>query len=198
MERYDANYDYQTEFIDRWNDGIRGARMQMAVLGGLLVAVGALALFAPFGLYSLFQTLAAVALIAYGGMQVIGDMRAPEMFRSPAMLASGIVNALLGMALIVLPSTVATATMGFVLAFLLVAFGAERVSAARRMRYFGVTGSTPVMALGVVNIVLGAVFAFAPMAAGVAFSYVMSAYLLIGGVGLLVQAASMRPVRRIA
>lgn len=194
MQFYDANHDYQAEFIDRWNDGIRGTKTQMIALSVLMFLAGGAAVLAPFGLYAFFQVMAAIALVAYGGMQVAGHLRTPEMFRSPALLVSGVLNVLLGGMLFVLPATFMAASVGFLLAFLLIAFGVERISFARRMRYFGMPDTTPAMLVGALNIALGIAFVFAPMVAGMALSYLLAAYLLIGGVGLMVEALSLKRI----
>ena len=82
------------------------------------------------------------------------------------------------------------------LAFLFIISGAERVTYARRLRYFGLPDSGLTTATGVLNIVCGVAFLLMPALSGVVFGYVVAAYLIVGGASLVVEGISMRPIER--
>ena len=85
---------------------------------------------------------------------------------------------------------------GALLAFLFIIAGAERITYARRMRYFGVPSSGLATATGVLNIVAGVAFLLMPAVSSLMLGYVLAGYLLVGGVSLLAEAAAMRPIER--
>ena len=108
----------------------------------------------------------------------------------------GVLNALLGIMLLVLPAYLTAGTIVFLLAFMFIIAGAERITYARRLRYFEVGGTGVITATGVLNIVAGVVFLLMPAFSSLVFGYVMAAYLIVGGVTLLVEGASMKPIER--
>lgn len=196
LNRYDFDFDYADDFATRWNEGYRRARTWMVVLGVLLALVGVASALDPFSIYALVQAVIAAALIVGGASQLVSYARTPELLRSPATLVMGVLNALLGVMLLALPAYLTAGTVVFLLAFLFIIAGAERITSARRMRYFGLPSSGVNTAVGVLNVVAGVAFLLLPMASSVVLGYVVSAYLIIGGVTLLAQAASMRRIDR--
>ncbi|WP_455139942.1 HdeD family acid-resistance protein [Thermophilibacter sp.] len=196
LNRYDFDFDYADDFATRWNEGYRRARTWMVVLGVLLALVGVASALDPFSIYALVQAVIAAALIVGGASQLVSYARTPELLRSPATLVMGVLNALLGIMLLTLPAYLTAGTVVFLLAFLFIIAGAERITSARRMRYFGLPSSGVNTAVGVLNVVAGVAFLLLPVASGVVLGYVMSAYLVIGGVTLIVQGVSMRRIDR--
>ena len=87
MHVYDARYDYQGAFVDRWNTRIKKTRVTLAVLGVLLVAAGGLVMAAPYGMYVFAQAAAGIALIIQGAGHVFSYFDTPEFFRSRDELA---------------------------------------------------------------------------------------------------------------
>lgn len=196
LNRYDFDFDYADDFATRWNEGYRRARTWMIVLGVLLALVGVASALDPFSIYAFVQAVIAAALVVGGASQLVSYVRAPELLRSPATLVMGVLNALLGIMLLTLPAYLTAGTVVFLLAFLFIIAGAERITSARRMRYFGLPSSGVNTAVGVLNVVAGVAFLLLPVASGVVLGYVMSAYLVIGGVTLIVQGVSMRRIER--
>lgn len=196
LNRYDFDFDYADDFATRWNEGYRRARTWMIVLGVLLALVGVASALDPFSIYAFVQAVIAAALIVGGASQLVSYARTPELLRSPATLVMGVLNALLGIMLLTLPAYLTAGTVVFLLAFLFIIAGAERITSARRMRYFGLPSSGVNTAVGVLNVVAGVAFLLLPVASGVVLGYVMSAYLVIGGVTLIVQGVSMRRIER--
>ena len=196
MYPYDPNHDYVSDYIDQWNRQIRATKIWMAVIGIVLVITGLASAIAPFSMYAFIQTFAAVALIMHGASHLVSYFQTPQFFRNGATLASGLLNALLGVLLLALPATLTAGTIVFLLAFLLVTMGIERISFAQNMKYYQLGGSTTSMITGIVDIVLGIVFALMPLFASAAISILISAYLVVAGVALIVESLSIKRIDR--
>ncbi len=196
MERYNSDFDHVGDFVERWNSRVKQAKVGMIILAVMLILVGVCSIIAPFGLYELIQAFVSVALVVGGVGQIVSYAGTPELFRSPTMLVMGVLNALLGVLLFVLPVYLTASTIVLLLSFLFIIAGAERITSARHLRYFGVEGTGLATATGVVNIIAGVVFLFMPAFSSIAFSYVVAAYLIVGGVSLLAEALTMHPIER--
>lgn len=196
MNWYDANHDYVNEYIDRWNQTAGRAKAGMIVLGVVLALAGVAVVLAPMGAYLMVQAVIAAILIVHGIGQVATYIQTPEFFRNGAQLASGILNAALGIVLLVLPSTVTAGAIIYMLAFLLIMTGIERISFARQMRFYQIPASSMGTATGVLNIILGVAFIFMPLAGGIALSYLLATYLIAGGITLVVEGVSIKKIER--
>ena len=196
MQHYDSSFDHVGDFVERWNEGVRGTRALAIGLGALLALAGVASLASPFSLYAVIQTVIAVALIAGGTAGIVGYVRTPELFRSPVALVTGILNALLGVLVLALPSYLTAGTLTLLLAFLFIASGAERLSSAHRMRFFGFEGTGVSTATGVLSIVAGVVFLIAPLFSSLVLGYLMAAYLIVAGASLMAEGVAMRPIGR--
>lgn len=196
MNWYDANHDYVNEYIDRWNRTAGRAKAGMIVLGVVLAIAGVAVILAPMGAYLMVQAVIAAILIVHGIGQVATYIQTPEFFRNGVQLASGILNAALGIVLLVLPSTVTAGAIIYMLAFLLIMTGIERISFARQMRFYQIPASSMGTATGVLNIILGVAFIFMPLAGGIALSYLLATYLIAGGITLVVEGVSIKKIER--
>lgn len=196
MQHYDSSFGHVGDFVERWNEGVRGTRALAIGLGALLALAGVASLASPLSLYAVIQTVIAVALIAGGAAGIVGYVRTPELFRSPVALVTGILNALLGVLVLALPSYLTAGTLTLLLAFLFIASGAERLSSAHRMRYFGFEGTGVSTATGVLSIVAGVVFLIAPLFSSLVLGYLMAAYLIVAGASLVAEGVAMRPIGR--
>lgn len=196
MNWYDANHDYVNEYIDRWNQTAGRAKAGMIVLGVVLALAGVAVVLAPMGTYLLVQTIIAAVLIIHGIGQVATYIQTPEFFRNGTQLAAGILNAALGVLLLVLPSTVTTNVIVYLLAFLLITTGVERISFVRQMHFYQIPTASMGTATGVLNIILGVAFIFMPLVGGIALSYLLATYLIAGGITLAVEGIAIKKIER--
>ena len=196
MDRFNSDFDHVGDFVERWNASVRRTRTWTIVIGVLLVLAGIASAVAPLSIYALIQGVVAAALIAGGIGETVSYARTPELFRSPTMLVMGVLNALLGVMLLALPAYLTAGTVVFLLAFLFIISGAERITYARRMRYFGLPDSGLTTFTGVLNVVCGVAFLLMPAFSGVVIGYVIAAYLIVGGASLVVEGVSMRSIER--
>ena len=196
MKWYDADHDYINDYIDQWNRSAGRAKTGMIVLGILLTLSGFAALAAPLSTYAFVQGVISIVLIMHGAGQIATYVQTPEFFRNGAQLATGILNALLGVLLFMLPTSVMAGTIVYLLAFLLIMTGIERISFARQMRYYQIPASSMGTATGVLNIILGIAFIFMPLVSGLVLSYMLAAYLVMGGITLVVEGISIKKIER--
>ena len=196
MKWYDADHDYINDYIDQWNRSAGRAKTGMIVLGILLALSGFAALAAPLSTYAFVQGVISIVLTMHGAGQIATYVQTPEFFRNGAQLATGILNALLGVLLFMLPTSVMAGTIVYLLAFLLIMTGIERISFARQMRYYQIPASSMGTATGVLNIILGIAFIFMPLVSGLVLSYMLAAYLVMGGITLVVEGISIKKIER--
>ena len=196
MQWFDPDHDYVNEYIDTWNQKIRSAKTWMIALGAVLVLTGIASAVAPLGMYALIQGLIAGLLIVRGGSNIASYIQTPAFFRNGATLAAGILNALLGVLFFALPASFTASTLGFLLAFLLIMTGIERLSFAQSMRYYQLEGSSAGTVMGIVNIILGVVLALTPLFTSAVLSYLLAAYLIVAGATLIVEGVSIKRIER--
>lgn len=168
----------------------------MIVLGVVLALMGVLTIAAPMSTYALLQGIIAAALVIHGIGQIATYVQTPEFFRNGTQLATGILNAILGVLLLTLPSSILAGTTVYLLAFLLIMTGIERISFARQMRYYQIPASSMGTATGVLNIILGIAFLFMPLMSSLVISYMLAAYLIVIGITLVVEGVSIKPIER--
>lgn len=66
MERYNSDFDHVGDFVERWNAGVRHARVWTVAIGALLVVAGIASAAAPMSIYAFIQGLVAAALVVGG------------------------------------------------------------------------------------------------------------------------------------
>ncbi len=196
MKWYDSDHDYVNEYIEQWNRTSRKAKVGMIVLGVVLALMGVLTIAAPMSTYALLQGIIAAVLVIHGIGQIATYVQTPEFFRNGTQLATGILNAILGVLLLTLPSSILAGTTVYLLAFLLIMTGIERISFARQMRYYQIPASSMGTATGVLNIILGIAFLFMPLMSSLVISYMLAAYLIVIGITLVVEGVSIKPIER--
>lgn len=194
MTRYQSHQDMLSAYRDRWNRGFKAGKAFFIILAVLMTLAGVVTFLYPLNLYAVVQAVVAAMLLVHGIMQVVSFIRATGLFKDPMLVVTGVLNALLGIVLLMLPTAFTATTLTFIMAFMLIMIGAERISHASHMRYFGMPGSGVTTVSGVLNIILGIVFLLAPIFSSVVLSFMVSAYLVGTGVTLLIEAISMKRI----
>lgn len=194
MRMFDSDFDYKGDFIDRWNDNIKRVRIWMVVLGILLVIAGVVTAVTPYRLYSFIQVVTGVALAVYGVVQILAYFATPELFRNPTLVVMSVLNILLGIMLLTLPAYLTAGTLVFLLGFMFIMTGFERLAFSHKMRFFQLPRTGMGTATGIINLILGFVFLLMPMFSSLVLGYIIAAYLVVGGVTLLIEALGMRKI----
>lgn len=172
---------------------MRTAYFIMAVV--LLIA-GVLTAVFPVGIFAVIQYFAALAVIIIGIYHFVAFASMTYYFKDYMLLLSGILNVLIGVMLFVMPVTLTVQVITFMLAFLLIFSGAEKLSMASRLRYFRIPHTGSLTFSGILNIILAVIFLLLPFVSALALNYILAAYLLLTGAALLVEAIGMHKIER--
>ena len=194
MRWFDSDFDYVQELIDTWNSRRKKMRAAYIIIAAVLLIAGVLTAVFPVGIFTVIQYFAAVAVIAVGIYHFVAFASMTYYFRDYMLLLSGILNVLIGIMLFVMPVALTVQVITFLLAFLLIFSGAEKLTLASRLRYFRIPHTGSVTFSGLLNIILAVVFLLLPFVSALALNYILAAYLVITGIALLIEAAGMHKI----
>ncbi len=142
----------------------------------------------------MIQYLAAIAVIVVGIYHFITFSSMTYYFRDYMLILSGVLNILIGVMLFIMPVELTVQVVTFMLSFMLIFNGVQKLSFASRLRYFRISRTGALTFSGVLNIILAVVFLFLPFLSAVALNYILSAYLAVTGIALLIEAAGMHKI----
>ena len=141
MRWFDSDYDYVQELKEAWERGKKKIRNAYLILAAVLLAAGILLAVFPTGIFALIQYIAAIAVIMVGIYHFISYTSMTYYFRDPMLLVSGILNVLLGVLLLFMPVELTAQVITFLLAFLLIFNGGEKLSLASSCATTGLRAS---------------------------------------------------------
>ena len=196
MRWFDSDFDYVQELIDTWNSRRKKMRAAYIIIAAFLLIAGILTAIFPVGIFAVIQYFAAIAVIAVGICHFVAFASMTYYFKDYMLLLSGILNVLIGVMLFVMPVTLTVQVITFMLAFLLIFSGAEKLSMASRLRYFRIPHTGSLTFSGILNIILAVIFLLLPFVSALALNYILAAYLLLTGAALLVEAIGMHKIER--
>ena len=196
MRWFDSDFDYVQELIDTWNRRRKKMRTAYFIMAVVLLIAGVLTAVFPVGIFAVIQYFAALAVIIIGIYHFVAFASMTYYFKDYMLLLSGILNVLIGVMLFVMPVTLTVQVITFMLAFLLIFSGAEKLSMASRLRYFRIPHTGSLTFSGILNIILAVIFLLLPFVSALALNYILAAYLLLTGAALLVEAIGMHKIGR--
>ena len=196
MKWFDSDFDYVQELIDTWNRRRKKMRTAYFIMAVVLLIAGVLTAVFPVGIFAVIQYFAALAVIIIGIYHFVAFASMTDYFKDYMLLLSGILNVLIGVMLFVMPVTLTVQVITFMLAFLLIFSGAEKLSMASRLRYFRIPHTGSLTFSGILNIILAVIFLLLPFVSALALNYILAAYLLLTGAALLVEAIGMHKIER--
>lgn len=196
MRWFDSDFDYVQELIDTWNRRRKKMRTAYFIMAVVLLIAGVLTAVFPVSIFAVIQYFAALAVIIIGIYHFVAFASMTYYFKDYMLLLSGILNVLIGVMLFVMPVTLAVQVITFMLAFLLIFSGAEKLSMASRLRYFRIPHTGSLTFSGILNIILAVIFLLLPFVSALALNYILAAYLLLTGAALLVEAIGMHKIER--
>lgn len=194
MRWFDSDFDYVQELIDTWNRRRKKLRTTYFIIAAILLIAGILTAIFPIRIFSFMQYLAAVAVIVIGVCHFVAFASMTYYFRDYMLLLSGILNILIGVMLFIMPVTLTVQVFTFMLAFILIFSGVEKLSLASRLRYFRIPHTGSLTFSGILNIILAVVFLLLPFVSALALNYILAAYLIIIGAALLIEAVGMHKI----
>lgn len=196
MRWFDSDFDYVQELIDTRNRRRKKMRTAYFIMAAVLLIAGVLTAVFPVGIFAVIQYFAALAVIIIGIYHFVAFASMTDYFKDYMLLLSGILNVLIGVMLFVMPVTLTVQVITFMLAFLLIFSGAEKLSMASRLRYFRIPHTGSLTFSGILNIILAVIFLLLPFVSALALNYILAAYLLLTGAALLVEAIGMHKIER--
>ncbi|HJC42482.1 MAG TPA: DUF308 domain-containing protein [Candidatus Mediterraneibacter gallistercoris] len=194
MRWFDSDFDYVQELIDTWNSRRKKIRTAYIIIAAVLLIAGILTAVFPVSIFAVMQYFAAAAVIVIGIYHFVTFASMTYYFRDYMLLLSGILNVLIGIMLFFMPVALTVQVITFLLAFLLIFSGAEKLSLASRLRYFRIPHTGSMTFSGVLNIILAVIFLLLPFVSALALNYILAAYLIIVGIALLIEAAGMHKI----
>ena len=194
MRWFDSDFDYVQELIDTWNSRRKKMRTAYIIIAAVLLIAGILTAVFPVSIFAVMQYFAAAAVIVIGIYHFVTFASMTYYFRDYMLLLSGILNVLIGIMLFFMPIALTVQVITFLLAFLLIFSGAEKLSLASRLRYFRIPHTGSMTFSGVLNIILAVIFLLLPFVSALALNYILAAYLIIVGIALLIEAAGMHKI----
>ena len=194
MRWFDSDFDYVQELIDTWNSRRKKIRTAYIIIAAVLLIAGILTAVFPVSIFAVMQYFAAAAVIVIGIYHFVTFASMTYYFREYMLLLSGILNVLIGIMLFFMPVALTVQVITFLLAFLLIFSGAEKLSLASRLRYFRIPHTGSMTFSGVLNIILAVIFLLLPFVSALALNYILAAYLIIVGIALLIEAAGMHKI----
>ncbi|MGI6011871.1 MAG: HdeD family acid-resistance protein [Ruminococcus sp.] len=195
MRWFDSNFDYVQELIATWNAKRKKIRTAYFIIAALLIIAGILIAVFPIKIFTVIQYLAAAAMIVFGIYHFISYASVTYYFKDPMLIINGILNILIGVMLFIMPLTLTVQVITFMLAFLLIFSGAQKISFASRLRYFRIEHTGSLTCSGIIDIILAVLFLFLPFSFALALNYVMAVYLIIAGVTMIIEAVGMRKIK---
>ena len=196
MRWFDSDFDYVQELIDTWNRRRKKMRTAYFIMAAVLLLAGVLTAVFPVSIFAVIQYFAALAVIIIGIYHFVAFASMTDYFKDYMLLLSGILNVLIGAMLFIMPVTLTVQVITFMLAFLLIFSGAEKLSMASRLRYFRIPHTGSLTFSGILNIILAVIFLLLPFVSALALNYILAAYLLLTGAALLVEAIGMHKIER--
>ncbi len=194
MRWFDSDFDYVQELIDTWNSRRKKMRTAYIIIAAVLLIAGILTAVFPVSIFAVMQYFAAAAVIVIGIYHFVTFASMTYYFRDYMLLLSGILNVLIGIMLFFMPVALTVQVITFLLAFLLIFSGAEKLSLASRLRYFRIPHTGSMTFSGMLNIILAVIFLLLPFVSALALNYILAAYLIIAGIALLIEAAGMHKI----
>ena len=142
----------------------------------------------------MIQYLSAAAVITIGIYHFVSYASMTYYFKDSMLIINGVLNILIGIMLLIMPVTLTVQIITFMLSFLLIITGAQKISFASRLKYYRIPHTGSLTFSGILNIILAVVFLLLPFASALTLNYILAAYLIISGIALFVEAAGMHKI----
>ena len=195
MKLFNDDFDFRQEFVEKWNKKIHSLRIAGIVVGILMVGCAILCMLYPVKSVTLISTIASTLILVLGAYQIIDYLASPVIFRWPGSMISAICNLLIGFLLLCSPIEMTINTFAFIFGFILMIYGINKLTFAHQLSFFRIESYGWVIFTGIINLLAALAFIVAPMVSTVILNYLIAAYLLIGGIALLIEVIEMNDLK---
>ncbi len=168
---------------DNFNKTVKTIKIILSVL---LIIAGIFCIINPLGTVATVETFAAICILITGGFRGIEyfSIKDPS-YRNPRLLSGCVLNVLLGLLFLLLPSGFTVNFISGIITFILIVVGAFKVISALKQREQGYKGWGFVLFIGIIAIAIAVVFITMPLATDILLVVSLGVYLLFSGVSLL-------------
>lgn len=180
---------------NNWNSHLKYFRLWGYIASVLMILVGALCVAFPIQTTYGVELFVTAALLVFGAWEIVHYIQSPAVLRSGAFLLSGILNVLLGILLITMKPEAMLATFGILFGFNMTLVGVEQLVMSGRLRAFQTEGTGWLTLDGVLNLICGVILLFSPVISIFAVSFMLSLYLIVGGISLFIQCNNAKVVK---
>lgn len=174
----------------------RGSKIGGVIVAIIMIVLGILFMFRPFGTGIVLMAIATVGFVIYGVYQIILYVKTPHDARNGWTLANGIIFIVLGVLIMLGGPGDMMVTFAFILGFLAMFGGINQITAYAGLHKAKTPGAGWVLASGIINLIIGVFFLIAPFGTWLAFDYVLGIYLIVGGIAFLIEVLSGHAGRR--
>ena len=188
------DFDFIDEFKYNWNEKIKKWKTIYIVLSILMILAGIICLFFPSQIYDIIKIIAGIVMIGYGIYSLINYHLSISFFKNPFDVVYGMIHILFGILIMIMPSMLTAVTLTYILAFILLFYGAEKIAFAQRLKYFRIMDTKPYKFSGIVMIIVAIIFFILPVTAALAINYIIAFYLLVDGVTLFIEALNLKKI----
>ncbi len=158
------------------------------VVGIIMIIVGILILSTPIISFIAINYLATICFVIYGIYLIVSYFKTQKEKRDGWMIANGIIFLVLGILLLFSGIIETALTFGFILGFLAMFGGISQLASLGTVEH----GKGWVIASGIINIILAIVMFSAPILGILAIEWIVSIYLIVGGISVLILALSYK------
>ena len=193
---FDSGFDYINEFFENWNRKIKKMRNTCILVAVLLIVAGIPVHCVPGGGIRGDPVCGGSGADHHWYYHIVSYVSTTYYFKDPMLIVMAVVNILMGVLVAAMPLILTVNVLTFMLAVLLIFSGAQKISFASRLKYFGVQNTGMITVSGVLNIILSVIFILLPFASAVVLNYIIAAYLIMTGIALCIEAAGMCRIHR--
>ncbi len=179
--------DFAKEFVSQWNRRIRGMRWFGFALGSIMMIFGAFCFVRPSMVTELSAILLAGAIIVLGVYRLVEYFSTPILFRFGGKLISGIFNLIIGYLLLSASSEATQALFTTIIAIDLFLVGIEKLIFAGKLRFFGASDYSWIIADGTLNLIASSIFFFLPGVSSVMLGVFIGIFMVFVGASVLIE-----------
>ncbi|MGN0363623.1 MAG: HdeD family acid-resistance protein [Bilifractor sp.] len=196
MKLYDNGDDVINEVRERWNSHVKSVRIWGFIAAVLMIIMGIVCMIFPVQTTYVIEVFASAALLLWGIWEIVSYFQRPVILRTGVSLMSGILNVILGIMLLTSPADELLIFFGFLFGLDLMMVGFEQLTLTGTFHAFGVINTGWMTFDGILNILVGIILLFMPIASVSAVSVLLSFYLLAGGITLLIECINAKELKR--
>lgn len=183
----DDDFSLFSEFEENWNKKIHFLRIIGFVVSILMVTSAVFCIVYPVKSVTLVKTIVASLILVLGIYQMVDYFATVPLIRWSGSLINAICNLSIGFILLCLPIKLTINMFAFILGFILMISGINKLSFAHRLVLLGIENYSWVVLIGIINVLAALGFIIAPMMLTLVLNYIIIVYLLIGGIVLFIE-----------